>query len=66
MEKVTVLFQSSPNYSGNSKVMYDYIKSKYKNKMNLCWVIDNKKDYENLKEKLNCVMYGSKEMMQLI
>lgn len=66
MKKLNILFQSSPNYSGNSKIMYDYIKEKYKNKVNLYWAIGSRIDYDRLKDKLNCVMYGSTEMIDLM
>lgn len=57
--KTTILFYSSPNYSGHAKALYDYINKNYKNKFDLYWAIDNDEDYNYLKNEINCIMYPS-------
>lgn len=59
MNKVKILFYSSPNYSGHAKALYNYINNNYKNKFNLYWVIDKDDDYLRLKNELNCLKYNS-------
>lgn len=66
MKKTNVMFQSKPNYSSNAKALYEYMESRYQGKMNFYWVIDNTKDYERLKDKLNCVLNDSYEFSQII
>ena len=59
MTKTTILFYSSPNYSGHAKALYDFINKKYNNKFDLYWAIDKKEDYVQLKNTINCIMYPS-------
>lgn len=61
MKKYTIMFASHPDYSGNAKALYEYIKKKYKN-MDLCWTIydiENSKYLEN--NKINYVVYNTED-----
>lgn len=50
-EKINILFSSYPDFSGNPKALYEYIKNNFSNKFNLFWVIyseDFKEIFQNL------------------
>ncbi len=61
MKKYNIMFTSHPDYSGNSKALFEYMKSKYKS-LNICWTIYDDKNSDKLKENgIDFVVYGSKE-----
>src|SRR5574344_379718 len=66
MKKTSVLFQSNPNFSDNARALYEFMKSKYGDKINYYWVIDNLDDYNRLKDKINCVLNDSSELYKLM
>lgn len=64
MKKECLLFSSFPDYSGNSKALYEYLKAQ-KTKMELVWVCYNEKNKEVFEaERVNYVMYRSEEFEQ--
>ena len=61
MEKKNILFASHPDYSGNSKALYEYMKKKCP-EFNLFWVAYDDKKYITMKENnILCYKYGSEE-----
>lgn len=65
MEKINVLFESSPDYSNNAKALFEYMNDHYKDKINLYWVFNDNEIYLKYKDKLNCVLYNSKDFKKL-
>ncbi len=61
MKKINLVFCSSPDYSNNAKSLYDYIIENYKDFFHIQWVIQRKEVYYLLKDRLDCVLYGTKE-----
>lgn len=61
MEKYNIMFASHPDYSGNCKALYEYMKKKYK-EMNLVWTIYDGNYQDVLKNKdIRFVLYNSEE-----
>lgn len=65
-KKLTIVFCSSPDYSNNARSLYEFICENYKNMFELKWVIQREDDYYVYKEKIDCVLYGSKEFYKLM
>ena len=49
MRKLNITFCSFPDFSGNAKALYNYMKNKYKDSMNYTWIVTS----DTFKEKLN-------------
>lgn len=63
MKKYNIIFASHPDYSGNAKAIYEYMKkcSAFK-QYNLFWVSYENETYEKMKSKnIKCVKYDTKE-----
>lgn len=66
-EKINILFSSYPDFSGNPKSLYEYIKNNYPNKFNLFWVIYSDEFKEILSNlNINFVFFKSQEYEKLI
>jgi CDP-glycerol glycerophosphotransferase (TagB/SpsB family) len=50
MNKITIVFKSFPDYSGNARSLYDYMDKRFKGKLNLVWLVDNKIVFDKLKK----------------
>ena len=48
MKKVNILFCSFPDFSSNAKALFEYMKKKYGNKMNLSWAVNDDFIYKKL------------------
>lgn len=60
MKKINIAFSSFPDYSSNTKNLYLYMKKKYKNTMNLVWIIRNERLYIKLSKKgIKTYLYGT-------
>lgn len=67
MKKLNITFCSFPDYSGNARALYEYMNKKYKDKMNLSWVIKDDELYKKLKAKsVNVVKDETEEMKNLM
>lgn len=67
MNKLNITFCSFPDYSGNARALYEYMNKKYKDKMNLSWVIKDDELYKKLKAKsVNVVKDETDEMKNLM
>lgn len=65
MKKYNILFASHPDYSGNSKALYEYMKANFP-EANLYWVIYDDSNYDLLKKNnVECYVYGSAEFTKL-
>ena len=51
MKKLNLTFCSFPDFSSNAKPLYEYMKKRYKDTMNLVWIVRTDEMYEKLKEK---------------
>ena len=49
MEKLNITFCSYPDFGGNAKALYEYMKKRYKDQMNLVWIVYNDESVMNLK-----------------
>ena len=66
-EKINILFSSYPDFSGNPKALYEYIRTNYYNKFNLFWVIYSDEFKEILQNlNINFVFFKSPEYEKLI
>lgn len=67
MKKLNLTFCSFPDYVGNAKVLYEYIKKRYKDSMNCTWIVNEEKSKELLKDiGANIITIGSKEFNEYI
>ena len=65
MKKYNILFASHPDYSGNAKAIYEYMKENYK-EYNLYYLINDESNYELLKSAGgDCYINGSDEFKKL-
>ena len=65
MKKYNILFASHPDYSGNAKAIYEYMKENYK-EYNLYCLINDESNYELLKSAgIDCYINGSDEFKKL-
>ena len=67
MKKLNVTFCSFPDFSSNAKPLYEYMKKKYNDKMNLVWIVRADKIYAKLKN-MNIKVYklGSPEYFEYV
>ncbi len=68
MRKLNVTFCSFPDYTGNARALYDYIKVNYKDKFNYTWVIFDEEIYKKMVNDFedNVVLVGTKEFNNYI
>lgn len=67
MKKLNITFSSFPDYTSHAKALYIYMKKKYKDTMNLVWIVSTEKSYEELKkQKIKVITKGSKEFEKYI
>lgn len=65
MKKFNILFASHPDYSGNAKAIYEYMRENYK-EYNLYYLINDESNYELLKSiGVDCYINGSGEFKKL-
>ena len=66
-EKLNVMFCSFPDFSSNAKPLYEYMKKRYQDKMNFCWVVRTDEMYNFLREKsISVCKLDSDEYFQYI
>ena len=41
MKKLNITFCSFPDFSSNAKALYEYMKDRYKDNMNLIWAVNS-------------------------
>ncbi len=64
MKKYNIMFTSHPDYSGNSKSLYEYMIKKY-SELNIYWTIFDPKNANKFKEKnIDFVIYGSEKFQE--
>ena len=56
MKKLNITFCSFPDFSSNTKALYEYMVKRYKDNMNLVWIVRCDEAYERLK-KANIKVY---------
>lgn len=67
MEKLKITFCSFPDFGGNTKALYEYMKKRYKDNMEYTWVVYNEQTVTNLKNNgINAVLIGSDEFKEYI
>ena len=65
MKKYNILFASHPDYAGNAKAVYEYMKINYP-KYNLFWLINDESNYDLLTSNgVDCYLLGSDEFNKL-
>ena len=66
-KKLNITFCSFPDFSGNAKALYEYMKKRYKNDMNFTWIIYNKENVDKLSKKnINVILIGTAEFKKYI
>lgn len=66
-KKLTVTFCSFPDFASSVRPLYNYMKKRYKNKMNLVWVVRTDETYQKLqKENIEVYKLHSKEYYNFI
>jgi len=50
MKKLNITFCSFPDFSSNAKPLYEYMKKRYKDTMNLVWIVKTDEMFKKLKE----------------
>lgn len=67
MNKLNITFCSTPDFTGNAKSLYNYMKNKYNDKMNLVWIVQTKEKEEELSKKsINAITIGTEEFKKYI
>ncbi|MFR3155803.1 MAG: CDP-glycerol glycerophosphotransferase family protein [Christensenellales bacterium] len=67
MEKLNITFCSYPDFGGNAKALYEYMKKRYKDQMNLVWIVYNDESVMNLKKiGTKAILIGSDEFKEYI
>lgn len=67
MKKLNIIFCSFPDYSGNSKVLYEYMKNRYSNVHNLYWAVESIDVANELTKKgVATVVIGTEEFHECI
>lgn len=67
MKKLNITFCSFPDYSGNAKALYEYMKNRYKNNMNYTWIVYNESTVKLLEEKgVKSILIGTEEFKKYI
>lgn len=67
MKKLNITFCSFPDFSGNAKALYNYMKKKYKDGMNYTWIVTSEVFKEKLSSKnINAIVLGTDEFKKYI
>ena len=67
MKKLNITFCSFPDYAGNAKALYQYMKKRYKDNMNYTWIVYEEKTVEILKnEGTKAILIGTDEFKNYI
>ncbi|MBE6157915.1 MAG: hypothetical protein E7160_03885 [Firmicutes bacterium] len=62
MKKLNIVFCSYPDYSGNARALYKYMKKKYKDSMNYTWVVSSDESQKRLLDRnIDSVVLGSND-----
>ena len=65
MSKLNIVFGSFPDYSSNAKALYEYMKNRYKDNMNLIWVVNSDEMLNKLKSsKIEVYKLGTQEYFE--
>lgn len=63
MEKINITFCSFPDFAGNAKALFNYMKKKYKNSMNYVWVVQEQESVRIIEQMgAKAYLIGSKEL----
>lgn len=67
MKKLNIIFCSFPDYAGNAKVLYEYMKKRYSNSQNLYWAVQSIEVAQDLcKKGIEAKVIGSEEFYECI
>lgn len=67
MNKLNVTFCSFPDFSSHAKALYLYMNKRYKDEMNLVWIVNTDEIYKNLKKNnIKVIKRGTKEFENYI
>ena len=67
MRKLNITFCSFPDFSGNAKALYNYMKNKYKDNMNYTWIVTSDTFKEKLnREGINAIVLGTSNFKKYI
>ena len=67
MKKLNITFCSFPDYAGNAKALYQYMKKRYKDNMNYTWIVYEEKTVELLKnDGIKAILIGTDEFKHYI
>lgn len=67
MKKLNITFCSFPDFSGNAKALYNYMKKKYKDCMNYTWIVTSDTFKEKLNSKgINAIVLGTSDFKRYI
>lgn len=61
---LNIAFHSFPDFSSNARALYEYMSSKYKNKMHFVWIIENQELAEKLKKQGIDVLQKDSSLME--
>lgn len=67
MKKLNITFCSYPDFSGNAKALYEYMKKRYKDNMNFVWIVYEIEMVNLLNNQgIKAILIGSKEFEEYI
>lgn len=67
MRKLNVTFCSYPDFSGNARALYLYMKKKYKDKMNYTWIFNDSSSFSKIdKSDVNAILIDTNEFKKYI
>lgn len=67
MKKLNITFCSFPDYSGNAKALFEYMRKRYNDKMNYTWIVNNENSINMLnKLDIKSILIGTEEFENYI
>lgn len=67
MKKLNITFCSFPDFSSNTKALYEYMVKRYKDNMNLVWIVYEDKSRKKLLDKnIKAILIGTEEFRNYI
>lgn len=67
MKNLNITFCSFPDFSGNAKAMYEYMKKKRANNFNMVWIVYNEESFKKLSSKgIKSILIGTDEFKEYI
>ena len=66
-EKLNITYFSFPDFSSNAKALYEYMAKRYKDNMNLVWIVYEEKSNQKLLDKnIQAILIGTEEFREYI